>query len=190
MPAPSAEVRWLRFSVRAPRAGERRYVGGRFYRYEYGDWHPERAAARKVDDARVAEAVSLSGALQKKYDAAPDMSVLVERFGEQGAVRDARGRIVQYNYPKFDDPEKNAKVAREVYELFDGQRRIAEEIGAEESAKHAPVTLVDRRTGREYSTHPKLAAKRARKAGLVEKRKRVKAKERITETDLKRGGSR
>lgn len=175
MLAVSAEVRWLRFSVRHPRPGERRYVDGRFYVYEDGDWFRERPRARKVDQGRVEQAVGVSSAVRRKYDAAPEYQDLIDRFGEQGVVRDERGRIIQYNYPKSDDPEKNRKIAEAAYELWEPFYRVSEEIGLEESAKHEPVTLVDRRTGREFSTHPAHAAKRARKAGLVEKRKKVKS---------------
>lgn len=168
MLAPSAEVRWLRFSVRHARTGERRYVGGKFYEYDGNDWSPVRPRARKLDESKVAEAVEMSRELQKKYDAAPSYQDLIDRFGEQGVVRDEKGKIVQYNYPKYDDPEKNRKVAEEVYDLFDPQRRIATDIGLAESAKHEPVTLKDPNTGQTFSTHPKHAAKRARKRGLVE----------------------
>lgn len=178
--APSEPVRWLRFSRPHARAGDRAWLAGRFYEFDGQDWSPERPKARKVDASRVAEAAGRASALQKKYDAAPEWQDLIDRFGEQGVVRDETGKIVQYNYPKFDDPEKNRKIAMEVYDLWEPHRRISTDIGLEESAKHEAVTLKDPDTGQTFSTHPAQAAKRARKRGLVEVRKH-KAR--------KRGGS-
>lgn len=172
MHAPSEAVRWLRFSARHARAGERRYVGGALYEYDGDDWSPVRPKGRQVDPRAVDEAVGMSHVLQKKYDAAPSWQDLIDRFGEQGVVRDEKGRIVQYNYPKSDDPEKNRKVALEVFDLWEPHRRVSTEIGMEQSAKHEPVTLKDPDTGQTFSTHPKHAEKRARKRGLVEVRKR------------------
>mgnify|MGYP001587398408 FL=1 len=182
MHAPSPEVRWLRFSVRHPREGERRFINtdGRFYVYEDGDWAPERKVRHAKDQSRVEAAVAMSSQLKKKYDAAPEWQDLIDRFGEQGVVRNERGKIVQYNYPKSDDPEVNRKVAAEVYDLWEPHRRISTDIGLEESAKHEPVLLKDPETGQTFSTHPAMAEKRARKRGLKEVRKR---------RTRKRGGS-
>ena len=181
MLAPSAEVRWLRFSVRCPRSGERRYVGGKFYEFDGQDWSPVRKHARQVDRATSDQAVADMAGFQKKYDAAPSWQDLIDRFGEEGVVRNAQGKIVQYNYPKSDDPEKSRKIAQDVYDLWDPHRKVSTELGLEQSAKHEPVTLKDPRTGQTFSTHPKHAEKRARKRGLVEVRKRKRR--------AKRGGS-
>lgn len=170
--APSEPVRWLRFSVRHARTGERRWLAGRFYEYDGEDWSPVRPKGRQVDQSRVNEAAALSHELQKKYDAAPEWQDLIDRFGEQGVVRNEQGKIVQYNYPKSDDPEKSRKIAQEVYDLWEPHRRVSTDIGLEQSAKYEPVTLKDPDTGQTFSTHPLHAAKRARKRGLVEARKR------------------
>lgn len=182
MLAPSPEVRWLRFSSRHPREGERRMVDGAFYVYASGDWHRvvERRSAPEMSRSDLERATALTSMAQKKYDAAPEWQDLIDRFGEQGVVRDEHGVIVQYNYPKYDDPEKNRRIAEEVYDLWEPHRRVEMEMGAEASARHEPVLLKDPDTGQTFSTHPAVAEKRARKRGLVEVRKR---------RTLKRGGS-
>ena len=181
MLAPSPEVRWLRFSVRQARAEERRYVNGHWYVFSGEDWYRvvNQRRAPEVSRYEGAAATDRTSMVQKKYDAAPEWQDLIDRWGDEGVVRNERGKIVQYNYPKSDDPEKNHRVALEVYDLWEPHRRISTDIGLEESAKHEPVMLKDPETGQVFSTHPAMAEKRARKRGLKQVRRRIR----------KRGGS-
>lgn len=171
---PTTELRALRASLYGrEREGQRVYHAGCFWVYAHGDWWKQRPE-QKVDPAVVAHAVEMSSKLQAKYDAAPSYQQLIDIFGEQGVVRDASGKIQGYNYPQPKDDDQRRKLNAAVYELWEQHSRIATEIGLEESAKHAAVTLMDPRTGRTVSAHPRTAAQRARKAGFVEKRRRLK----------------
>lgn len=169
---PTAELRALRATMKG-REGQRVYYAGRFWVYAANDWWVQRKE-QKVDASAVSHAVEISSRLQAKYDAAPSWQDLIDLFGDEGVVRDASGKIRGYNYPQPKDEEQRRKLNDAVYELWDRHRRISTEIGMEESSKHAAVTLVDPRTGREVSAHPRTAASRARKAGFVEKRRRLK----------------
>ena len=171
---PSAEVRWLRLTVRAPRDGDRRYLGGRFYFYAEGDWHLEPKLHALAPDV-LRDAVGVTSSAQKKFDAAPSWGDFIAKWGEAGAVRDRHGKVIGYKYPASPDPVRQRQINEEVLELWTPHMRVSGEIGAEASAKAPPVTLVDRGTGQEFTAHPAVAESKARKRGLVEKRRRVKA---------------
>jgi len=172
---PTAELRALRATMYGrEREGQRVYHAGTFWVYAHGDWWKQRPEQKQVDPAVIAHAVEMSNRLQEKYDAAPSYQDLIDIFGEQGVVRDASGKIMGYNYPQPKDDEQRRKLNAAVYELWARHHQIAEDIGLEESAQHQAVTLMDPRTGRTVSAHPRTAAQRARKAGFVEKRRRLK----------------
>lgn len=113
-------------------------------------------------------AVSATKAAAAKRAAAPDWSDLVHAFGEQGLERDANGKIKGYRYPQPKDEEDRKRINAKVYEMWNPQRRLSTDIGAEASAKLPTATLVDRESGQRF-TAPTLNAERlARKRGLVE----------------------
>lgn len=124
----------------------------------------ERAVAKEIAD----KAVAANRALAKKRAAAPSWSDYISRYGEQGAVRNKHGRVVGYQMPKPDDPEKRRRIANEEYERWQPHRRISIEQGGEHNARIPNTTLLDRKTGAKHVVPAAVAARRARAQGLVE----------------------
>lgn len=171
---PGDDLRDLRF-FRNGKEGDRLWWRGAWWTYADGDWWKERPAPR-LSEEEMRRAAVVGEAARKKHDAAPDWSEFVALWGEQGAIRNARGKIVGYRYPKYADPEKQRMVNMQVLELWSRHTRVSTDLGLEESARHAPVTLLDRDTGRKVTTHPATAERRAKKSGMVEAPKRLRRK--------------
>lgn len=125
--------------------------------------HPEKTVSDK--------AVAASRAIQKKREAAPSWSDYVSRYGEQGAVRNSRGKIVGYKLPQHDDPQKNRRIAEEEFERWQPHRRLAIAHGGEANASIPTTTLIDRKTGAKHVVPEAVAARRARNSGLIEEAK-------------------
>ena len=104
----------------------------------------------------------------RKRDAAPSWNDLISTFGEQGAVRDKKGRMKGYKYPRTGDAVKDAATARKVYEMWEPQRRVATELSGARNAAIRSVRLRDRKTGRIHSSPERFAEQNARRAGMVE----------------------
>ena len=168
---PSEALRSLRARRSDCYEGHRVHLAGGFWVYTDGDWFRQpRAVRREIVDA----AVAAMGEVQRKFDATPEWQVIIDQFGEQGAVRDAQGRVVGYRYPRHADPDRNLRQSHEVMEMFEPALRVEEEIGYNASAAAPAVTLVNEFTQQTVQAHPAKAERSAKRAGMVEKRKRLK----------------
>jgi hypothetical protein len=119
---------------------------------------------RKVQE----QAVESTRRLRRKRAAAPDWADYVHKFGEQGARRNAAGKIVGYQMPKPADPEKQRRINREVYEMWGPHRRVATEIGAENSAAVPVVRMRNAKTGVVGMIPGAAAARKVASGKLVE----------------------
>lgn len=117
---------------------------------------------------QVATALASTAELAKKRDAAPSWADLGATFGEQGFVRNKRGKITGYKYPKHRDPAKSASVAKQAYEMWEPHRRVSTAQGSERNAQMPMTTLISRKTGRREVVPSSVAERKARKADLVE----------------------
>lgn len=178
VPVEFALQRWLEFVSSAGRAGVERICRNvRHYRGEDGVWFTWRYSQEMVpDEGEASEASGSTAAATRKRNAAPTWADINAAFGDQGAVYNADGKQVGYKYPEPRSDEERRRMNQMVYDMWNPQRRIALEIGGERSAKTAVTTLVDQRTGREHQVVAAHAEFKAKKAGLVEKRARMKPK--------------
>lgn len=168
--------RWLEFVSRCGRTSYEWIVKGvRHYRGADTRWYFWKYVERqRVADRDARAAAALAAETAKKRAAAPSWDDIIARFGEQGAERDAAGNVVGYRYPRPQSDEERQRINADVYEMWNPHRRIATEQGMERSANVEVTTLVDPGTGRTRQVKARDAAKVARKAGLVEKRKRAR----------------
>ena len=119
----------------------------------------------------VAEGMANAETAARKRAAAPSWSDLGAAFGEQGFVRDARGKIKGYRYPKSDDPAVSAVIAKKAYELWEPHRRVSVEAGAKVNANVRLTTLENPQTGQVREVDVRQAEAVARKHGFVERAK-------------------
>jgi len=71
----------------------------------------------------------------KKRDAAPSFADLAAEFGDAGLDRAEDGTIKGYRYPEPKDDADRIRINQRVYEMWNPQRKIAVENGAEHSAQ-------------------------------------------------------
>jgi hypothetical protein len=143
-------MRWLRFAHRGAPVGRTVMLDGFLYRAKAdGAWdrHDPALVHRAVSEDAFQTGMRASDVAARKRAAAPEWADLIGLFGEQGVVRNHRGKIVGYRYPKYDDPEKNQKVALQAYELWDRHRRVSVDAGAELNANIKLTTLENRDSG-------------------------------------------
>lgn len=175
-PVGASLQRWLEFvSRRGCTAYEWIVQGVRHYRGADTRWYfwkyieqPKVSAA----EARAAEARTVDA--KKKREAGPSWSTIIEKFGEEGAERNAAGEVVGYKYPRPKDDEQRQKINAEVYEMWNPHRRISTDQGMERSANTEVTMLVDEKTGRERQVRATQVEKVAKKTGMREKRKRAR----------------
>lgn len=168
--------RWLEYVSNKGRVAFEWIVKGvRHYRGADTRWYFWKYETRKrVEDREARRAAEATAEAVKKREAAPTWDDLAHTFGEQGLERDATGKIVGYRYPKPKDDEQRRKINETVYEMWNPHRRIATEIGMEKSAAVEMTTLVSEATGQARAVPVAQAEKVAKKAGMVEKRKRAR----------------
>lgn len=123
-------------------------------------------AAVKVDKAVSRAAVAATKAAVRKRAAAPSWSDLIAAFGEGGAQRNARGKVIGYKYPTPKDDADRARINKRVYEMWKPQYRLATEIGgAASAATEANMVKVKAADGTIRSVLPEKAEKVDRAVG-------------------------
>jgi len=177
-PVEFALQRWLEFVSSAGRAGTERIVRNVWhYRGSDGRWFSWKYVSREVpDEVTSAKSVDRTARIAAKRNAAPSWDDIIHVFGEQGAVRNEAGKVVGYKYPEPKTDEARRRQNEIVYEMWNPQRRMAIEMGSQVSAETPMTKLVDPATGREFQVATVHAEKKAKKAGLVEKRPRIRAR--------------
>lgn len=170
--------RWLEFVTARGRVAYEWIVKG-VWHYRGADtrWYFWKYVERpRVDDSVARRAAAEASEAVKKRQAAPSWQEIIDQFGEAGAERNAAGEVVGYRYPKPKSDEERKAINAAVYEMWEPHRRVSTDLGMEKSANVEVTELVDPRTGRTRQVKAKDAAKVARKAKLVEKRRRLKAR--------------
>ena len=112
--------------------------------------------------------VAATATAARKRDAAPSWDFYRENFGEQGFVRNARGKIKGYQMPKPKDDKEAAKVRNKVVEAWEPHRRISVDAGYEAHAKVKNTRLRNRKTGQTLLVPEAFAEKKAKAGDLVE----------------------
>jgi hypothetical protein len=165
-------ARWLKYAHRDAPVGRRVVLDDCLYRRgANGLWDLEcLLGAMEIGEDRVREGLTASDVARRKRDAAPSWADIISTFGEQGAVRNSRGKVVGYNYPKHADPEKNRQVAQKVYEMWDPHRRVSVEAGSNANANIKLTTLENPDTGQVRQVDERHADSVAPTAGFVRKR--------------------
>lgn len=162
-------MRWLNFAYREPRLGTVAVVEGLPYKFVETGWERldllhRAAAARRMDTSDGLRAAEVAA---RKKMAAPSWGDLIHEFGEQGVVRNERGKIVGYRYPKYDDRDRSQRVAQTAYEMWEPHRRVSVTAGAEVNAGIRLTTLVKPETGQVKQVDERAADVVARTQGFT-----------------------
>lgn len=107
-------------------------------------------ARRNPSPKESAAAAEAGKAVARKRELAPRYTEIAAAFpgyGERGYVRE-NGRVVGYRYPKSRNPERQQRINRTVFELWNPHRRADMNLGAELNANVATVRARDA-SGRE-----------------------------------------